>query len=247
MTPVAGVLNTAATPAAAPAVSSRRASSRRKKRPRRSWTKRPTEEPAYSDGPSRPTAPPEPMVATPASSLAGRNRKPMVGWRSWNARTYSSEVEPDVPPPTVRSTSLEATIPTTGASASTARCCSRTRSSTRCSANVSKPATTRATITPVAAEAASRRGLRAWRRVRVSGRIRYLASMVSGMVDKRHDISERLSAIADELADLALESLRDSVEAGATRASPEEKRLTRARRAVEKAAHLLRSDLSPPA
>jgi len=71
--------------------------------------------------------------------------------------------------------------------------------------------------------------------------------MVSGMVDKRHDISERLSAIADELADMAFESLRDSVEAGATKASEEEKRLTRARRAVEKAAHLLRSDLSPPA
>ena len=36
ITPVAGVLNTAATPAAAPAVSSIRASSRRKKRPMRS-------------------------------------------------------------------------------------------------------------------------------------------------------------------------------------------------------------------
>ena len=67
------------------------------------------------------------------------------------------------------------------------------------------------------------------------------------MVDERHDISERLSAIAEEIADLALESLRDSIEAGETKRSVEEKRLTQARRAVEKAAHLLRSDLSPPA
>lgn len=71
--------------------------------------------------------------------------------------------------------------------------------------------------------------------------------MVSGMVGKRHDISERLSAISEEIADLALESLRDSIEAGETKPSDEEKRLARARRAVEKAAHLLRSDLSPPA
>ena len=71
--------------------------------------------------------------------------------------------------------------------------------------------------------------------------------MVSDMVDKRHDISERLSTMAEEIADLALESLRDSIEAGETKLSDEEKRLTRARRAVEKAAHLLRSDQSPPA
>ena len=62
------------------------------------------------------------------------------------------------------------------------------------------------------------------------------------MVGKRHDISERLSAIAEEIADLALESLRDSIEAGETRLSEEEKRLTRARRSVEKAAYLLSSD-----
>ena len=66
------------------------------------------------------------------------------------------------------------------------------------------------------------------------------------MADKRHDISERLAAIAEEIADLAMESLRDSIEAGETKLSDEEKRLTRARRSVEKAAYLLRSDpLSP--
>ncbi|MDE0161076.1 MAG: hypothetical protein OXL98_05005 [Acidimicrobiaceae bacterium] len=64
------------------------------------------------------------------------------------------------------------------------------------------------------------------------------------MIDERHDISERLSAIAEEIADLALESLRGSIEAGDTKSSDEEKRLTRARRAVEKAAYLLRSDPS---
>ena len=70
--------------------------------------------------------------------------------------------------------------------------------------------------------------------------------MVSGMVDKRHDISDRLAGIAEEIADLALESLRDSIEAGETRSSDEEKRLTRARRSVEKAVYLLRADSPSP-
>ena len=66
------------------------------------------------------------------------------------------------------------------------------------------------------------------------------------MVDKRHDISDRLAAIAEEIADLALESLRDSIEAGETRLSDDEKRLTRARRSVEKASYLLRVDPPSP-
>jgi len=66
------------------------------------------------------------------------------------------------------------------------------------------------------------------------------------MVDKRHDISDRLAAIAEEIADLALESLRDSIEAGETRLSDDEKRLTRARRSVEKASYLLRADPPSP-
>ena len=66
------------------------------------------------------------------------------------------------------------------------------------------------------------------------------------MVDKRHDISERLAAIAEEIADLAMESLRDSIEAGETRLSDEEKRLTRARRSVEKASYLLRAESPSP-
>ncbi len=58
-----------------------------------------------------------------------------------------------------------------------------------------------------------------------------------------HDIHARLEGIADELADLAMVELREALERGAT-ASPAEKRLTRARRAVEKAAHLL-DDAAP--
>ena len=52
------------------------------------------------------------------------------------------------------------------------------------------------------------------------------------------DIRNRLDQIAEELGDLALDTLRAAVEAGATK-SDEEKRITRARNAVEKAARLL--------
>jgi hypothetical protein len=52
------------------------------------------------------------------------------------------------------------------------------------------------------------------------------------------DIRNRLEAIAEELADLALDALRQAVESGATK-SETERRLTRARTAVYKAARLL--------
>ena len=58
------------------------------------------------------------------------------------------------------------------------------------------------------------------------------------------DIRERLEAIAEELADLALARLHEAVEAGHGDAS-EERRLTRARRSVEKAAQILGSGRSP--
>ncbi len=51
-------------------------------------------------------------------------------------------------------------------------------------------------------------------------------------------IQARLEAISEELADLALETLRQAVE-GDDGASAEERRLTRARRAVDKAAAIL--------
>jgi hypothetical protein len=49
----------------------------------------------------------------------------------------------------------------------------------------------------------------------------------------------RLEAIAEELTDLAMMRLREALEAGATEVPPEEKRLNRARRAIEKAAAIL--------
>ncbi len=58
------------------------------------------------------------------------------------------------------------------------------------------------------------------------------------------DIRERLEAIAEELADMALARLQEAVEAGDGDAS-EERRLTRARRSVEKAAQILASGRPP--
>ena len=50
----------------------------------------------------------------------------------------------------------------------------------------------------------------------------------------------RLETISEELADLAMARLRDSIDDGGIELPVEEKRLTRARRAVEKAAYILR-------
>ena len=54
------------------------------------------------------------------------------------------------------------------------------------------------------------------------------------------DIRSRLEGIAEELADLAIIRLRESIDAGGTELPVDEKRLTRARRAVEKAIGILR-------
>lgn len=59
------------------------------------------------------------------------------------------------------------------------------------------------------------------------------------MAGEFEDIRARLEAIAEELADLAIIRLRESIDAGGTELPVDEKRLTRARRAVEKAVHLL--------
>ena len=59
------------------------------------------------------------------------------------------------------------------------------------------------------------------------------------------ELADRLGAIAEELADAALDRLRQSADAVRTGGGPdpnlvaEEKRITRARRSVEKAAGLL--------
>lgn len=54
------------------------------------------------------------------------------------------------------------------------------------------------------------------------------------------DIRQRLEAISEELAELAIARLRDSIDAGGHELPVDEKRLTRARRAVDKAAGILR-------
>ena len=50
----------------------------------------------------------------------------------------------------------------------------------------------------------------------------------------------RLEQIAEELTDLAILRLRESIDAGGHELPVDEKRTTRARRAVEKAASILR-------
>jgi predicted ABC-type ATPase len=60
------------------------------------------------------------------------------------------------------------------------------------------------------------------------------------MAGEFEDIRGRLEAIAEELADLAIIRLRESIDAGGHELPVDEKRLTRARRAVEKAVATLR-------
>jgi hypothetical protein len=61
------------------------------------------------------------------------------------------------------------------------------------------------------------------------------------------EIRGRLEVIAEELADLAIVRLRESIDAGGDELPVDERRLTRARRAVEKAISVLREpdDLDP--
>ena len=59
------------------------------------------------------------------------------------------------------------------------------------------------------------------------------------MAGEFDEIRSRLEGIAEARADLAIQRLRDSNDAGAPELPVDEKRLTRARRAVEKAIHLL--------
>jgi predicted ABC-type ATPase len=59
------------------------------------------------------------------------------------------------------------------------------------------------------------------------------------MAGEFEDIRARLEVIAEELADLAIVRLRESIDAGGHELPVDERRLTRARRAVEKAINLL--------
>ena len=60
------------------------------------------------------------------------------------------------------------------------------------------------------------------------------------MAGDTEGIRERLELIAEELAELAIQALRAAMEAGEEKRPAAEKRLTQARRAVEKAAGLLK-------
>jgi hypothetical protein len=64
--------------------------------------------------------------------------------------------------------------------------------------------------------------------------------MLRAMAGEFDDIRGRLEGIAEELSDLAIERLRESIDAGGNELPVDERRLTRARRAVEKAAAILR-------
>lgn len=59
------------------------------------------------------------------------------------------------------------------------------------------------------------------------------------MAAELDDLRRRLEAIGEELADLAIGRLQEAVVAGADRPPLDERRLTRARRAVEKAVAIL--------
>ena len=62
------------------------------------------------------------------------------------------------------------------------------------------------------------------------------------MSNSYESIQGKLRAISDEIADLAMSDIRTSIEEGNNKTSDIEKRLTRARRAIEKAIHLLEAE-----
>lgn len=55
------------------------------------------------------------------------------------------------------------------------------------------------------------------------------------------DLVQRLDQLNEDLSELAMSRLRDSIDAGGDKLPVDEKLITRARRSVEKAAMLLRS------
>jgi hypothetical protein len=66
------------------------------------------------------------------------------------------------------------------------------------------------------------------------------------MAGEFDDIRGRLETISEELADLALVRLRESIDAGGDELPVDERRLSRARRAVEKAIAILREPDDDP-
>ncbi len=60
------------------------------------------------------------------------------------------------------------------------------------------------------------------------------------MAGEFDDIRGRLEGISEELADLSMARLRDSIDAGGHELPVDERRIARARRAVERAVGILR-------
>lgn len=56
------------------------------------------------------------------------------------------------------------------------------------------------------------------------------------------EIRLRIESLVEKIADLAMQDLRETIDAGEEKSSSREKQLIRARRSLEKASHLL-SDL----
>jgi len=61
------------------------------------------------------------------------------------------------------------------------------------------------------------------------------------MSEQFHTLADRLDAISEELAEVAMAELSQAIRGGASKRPAAERAVTQARRAVEKAAHLLRS------
>ena len=59
------------------------------------------------------------------------------------------------------------------------------------------------------------------------------------MAGEFDDVRRRLEAISEELGDLAIERLKESIDAGGHELPVDERRLNRARRSVEKAISIL--------
>ena len=91
-----------------------------------------------------------PSEATAAILRATSARSPSRYWESWNECRYSSDVDPEIPPPMYRSDRAATRRPLTGAVSNIHNGASIRRSYTACTAT-SRPRTNRPVAIPVAA------------------------------------------------------------------------------------------------
>ncbi len=64
---------------------------------------------------------------------------------------------------------------------------------------------------------------------------------MSDLAEPAAELADQLDRIAEQLDELAFDELREAVADGATQRPRTDKRLMQARRAIDKAAHLLRT------